>query len=150
MENIEDRDRVFAANLAAELEKRNLKQNALAKTAKVNAITINRILKLKQPAGRKVARAISDALGLQPEELYRSPQSGQSLDPEIIEAIERGAAQVISRVAAPAAEYESAVSIVGMDLIEALAKQTPQFRNGLRKTLGIEPAFKRSKTAEDD
>lgn len=109
MGTLEQRDIWFAENLARLIERRRLKQIDLARDAKISNITLNRILNQKQPAGRKAVRALSDVLKVSDEDLYRSPQDRQALDPDLIEAIERGVAQVTgrNRIAEPSKDYAS-------------------------------------------
>lgn len=71
VKTINELDRTFASNLDRLMKKQSFKQKELAKQAKINPITLNRILKLKQRAGPAVAKALADALGVTYESMYR-------------------------------------------------------------------------------
>lgn len=78
VKNIEERDRRFAENLAKLIDSRNLKQKKLASDAKIDAVTLNRILNFKQSAGKSAAAALSRALSIPLDELYGEFQTTES------------------------------------------------------------------------
>lgn len=133
METIEE---LLAKNIRLRRIDKGWTQEKLAEEAGMHPVSINRIETLQRAAGKKAVGLIADALGCSPEDLYRSPdnRSTQPVSPDIIEAIERGAAQVLSsKVSSPAAEYE-ALSDDKRELIALI----PRLEDGLvRQILGM-------------
>lgn len=70
---------IVANNIRRERERKGFSQKGLAKKAKINPVTLNRIENGKQRAGPSSVQAIADALGVSIDALY-----GRTLDPESI------------------------------------------------------------------
>ena len=79
---MESIDRIVAENIVWRRKNLGLSQKKLAEIAKINAITLNRIEKLKQPAGRASVEALATALGCAVEDLYKT-ESAEAPTPTV-------------------------------------------------------------------
>jgi transcriptional regulator with XRE-family HTH domain len=68
-------NKLVAENIARALENSGLTQKELAARAKINNVTLNRILNFRQNAGTAAVDAIAEALSISSETFYQREQS---------------------------------------------------------------------------
>lgn len=129
--NVTDLDRIIAGNIIAIIGTDYGAQKNLAKDAKINPITLNRILKLKQSAGRASVQAIALALKIPEQALYQSKMQSASLQsetPSISDAVRLLAAYAAAPQAIKDA-VDSALAHVDFDADSVLAAHTSQVQS---------------------
>lgn len=92
---------LIGKNIRARRESLGISQTALAKSAKISNITLNRIENGKQAPQGASLQMIADALNCTAEQLSQSRASGEKIDSKILSAIERGAATFAQKNLSP-------------------------------------------------